>query len=242
MGKFGKWIGGGLGFTLGGPIGALAGFFLGSFFDDADSAQNTPYAANSQITQGDYMFSLLVLVAAVLKADGKILKSELDYVKKFLVQSFGNEGAKQSLIILKELTKQDIQVQEVCLQIRQFVDSSSRLQLVHFLFGIANADGQLHPDELRLIQQIATLLGLSAAEYSSLEAMFIPKTDWAYAILEITNEATNDEIKKAYRKMALKYHPDKVSYLGEDVQNAAKEKFQKLNEAYQLVCKERSIV
>ena len=244
MAKLGKWIGGGLGFTLGGPLGALAGFFLGSVFDEADQIIHKPDAdavRNGQITQGDYMFSLLVLVSAVLKADGKILRSELDYVKEFLIRSFGTEGAKQALVILKDLTKQNIPVTDVCMQIRKYVDHSSRLQLIHFLFGIANADGLVHPDELKLIQHIAMTLGISEADYSSIEAMFVPKTDWAYDILEIQNQSTNEEIKKSYRRMALKYHPDKVSYLGEDVQKAANEKFQKLNEAYQAICKERGI-
>jgi|SRR5665647_507434 len=244
MVKIGKWIGGGLGFTLGGPLGALAGFVLGSVFDEADNLLSKPEMVTGkkvQITQGDYMFSLLVLVSAVLKADGKILRSELDYVKEFLKRNFGTEGAKQALTILKDLTHQNIPVNDVCIQIRKYVDHSSRLQLVHFLFGIANADGFLHPDELKLIQHIATTLGISGADYNSIEAMFIPKTDWAYHILEIQEQSSNEEIKKAYRKMALKYHPDKVSYLGEDVQNAANEKFQKLNEAYQAICKERGL-
>jgi DnaJ like chaperone protein len=244
MAKIGKWIGGGLGFTLAGPLGALAGFVLGSIFDETESVLSKPEditGKKMQITQGDYMFSLLVLVTAVLKADGKILRSELDYVKEFLKRNFGTEGAKQALIILKDLTHQNIPVTDVCIQIRKFVDHSSRLQLVHFLLGIANADGVLHPEELKLIQHIAATLGISPADYNSIEAMFVPKTDWAYNILEIKEQATNEEIKKAYRKMALKYHPDKVSYLGEDVQKAASEKFQKLNEAYQAICKERGI-
>jgi len=244
MTKFGKWIGGGLGFTLGGPLGALAGFVLGSVFDETEILIQTPGDTTGkkvQITQGDYMFSLLVLVTAVLKADGKILRSELDYVKEFLNRNFGSEGAKQALTILKDLTQQNIPVTDVCIQIRKYVDHSSRLQLVHFLFGIANADGELHPDELRLIQHIASTLGISDADYNSIQAMFVPKTDWAYHILEIQEMATNEEIKKAYRKMALKFHPDKVSYLGEEVQKAANEKFQKLNEAYQAICKERGL-
>ncbi len=246
MAKLGKWIGGGLGFTLGGPLGALAGFFLGSFFDEADNIlqrpdRSTDGSGKGQITQGDYMFSLLVLISAVLKADGKILRSELDYVKEFLIRNFGTEGAKQALVILKDLTKQNIPVTDVCVQIRKYVDHSSRLQLIHFLFGVANADGLVHPEELKLIKHIAATLGISEPDYNSIEAMFVPKTDWAYNILEIQEQATDEEIKKAYRKMALKYHPDKVSYLGEDFQKAANEKFQKVNEAYQAVCKERGI-
>jgi DnaJ like chaperone protein len=242
--KLGKWIAGGLGFTLGGPIGALAGFMLGSLFDEAENVfpQSSQYeGAQVKTSKGDYFFSLLVLVTALLKADGKILKSELDYVKRFLRQNFGDEGAKEALGIIHNLSNQNIPVSEVCEQIRQFMDYSSRLQLIHFLFGIAAADGLVHPDEISLAEQIAVNLGISKNDYISIESMFVPKTDWAYDVLEIKNSATEDEIKKAYRKMAVKYHPDKVSYLGEDVQKAANEKFQKLNEAYQVICKERNI-
>ena len=244
MAKFGKWIGGGLGFTLGGPIGALAGFVLGSFLDEADTVfDNSVPATGSQVvtTRGDYLFSLLVLITAVLKADGKILKSELDYVKEFLKRNFGNEGARHALGVLRDLSSQNIPVTDVSYQIRQSMDYPSRLQLIHFLFGIAAADALVHPEELRLVEQIALNLGISKNDYTSIESMFVPKTDWAYDILEIISSAADEEIKKAYRKMAGKYHPDKVSYLGEDVQKAAKEKFQKLNEAYRVICKERNI-
>ena len=61
--------------------------------------------------------SLLVLVAAVMKADGKVVKSELDYVKQFFVRQFGQESAKQALLMLKDILKQEIPVRDVCLQI-----------------------------------------------------------------------------------------------------------------------------
>lgn len=243
MAKFGKWIGGGLGFTLGGPLGALAGFFLGSFFDEADQLFENQLPVSGQIkpTQGDYLFSLLVLVTAVLKADGKYLKSELNYVKAFFYKNFGEEGALQSLQILQKLREQEINKTEICLQIKQYMDHSSRLQLVHFLLGIASSDGNIDPAELLCIEQIAHLMGISENDYQSIEAMFVPKTDWAYSILEIEKNALPEEIKKAYRRMAVKYHPDKVSYLGPEIQKAANEKFQKVNEAYQVICKERNI-
>jgi DnaJ like chaperone protein len=240
---FGKLIGSGLGWTLGGPIGALAGFVLGTLFDLTDrSEQGTRnFRPGMQTTPNDYLFSLLVLVSAMMKADGKILKSELDYVKEFFKANFGIEGAQNALKVLQDLTKQDIPVVDVCLQIKNYMDYPSRLQLIHFLFGIAAADGEIHPEELKLIRGISANLGISNADYTSIEAMMIPKTDWAYDVLEIAPTASDEDVKKAYRRMAVKYHPDKVSYLGEEIQQAANEKFKKVNEAYQLICKERKI-
>lgn len=255
MAKFGKWIGAGLGFVAGGgPIGAIIGFVIGSAFDSASGPnkgtagnpynRTHPYGSattNTGNTTGAYAMSLLVLVAAVMKADGKTLKSELNYVKEFFVRNFGLESANEALKLLRDILQQDIPVADVCHQISRNMDYSSRLQLMHFLFGIAQADGEIHETEVKMIASIGVNMGISAADYDSIKSMFIKNTDSAYKILEIEPTASDDEVKKAYRTMAMKYHPDKVSYLGEDFQNAAKEKFQKVNEAYEEIKKARKI-
>ncbi|WP_167615068.1 TerB family tellurite resistance protein [Maribellus sediminis] len=242
MAKFGKWIGGGLGWAFGGPIGGIVGFMVGSMFDGGQEAvKRGTRGYSSQTTTGGYVMSLLVLVAAVMKADGKVLKSELDYVKRFLVHNFGEDSAQEAIKMLRDLLQQTIPVNEVCRQIQANMNYSARLQLVHFLFGIAQADGQVDPRELDLINQICNLMGIQRNDYESIQAMFIPNTDSDYKILEIERTATDDEVKKAYRRMAMKFHPDKVSTLGSDIQNAAKEKFQKVNQAYENIKKERNI-
>ena len=242
MAKFGKWIGGGLGWALGGPIGGIVGFMVGSMFDGGQEAvKRGTRGYSSRTTTGGYVMSLLVLVAAVMKADGKVLKSELDYVKRFLVHNFGEDSAQEAIKMLRDLLQQTIPVNEVCRQIQANMNYSARLQLVHFLFGIAQADGQVDPRELDLINQICNLMGIQRNDYESIQAMFVPNTDSDYKILEIERTATDDEVKKAYRRMAMKFHPDKVSTLGTDIQNAAKEKFQKVNQAYENIKKERNI-
>jgi len=243
MAKIGKWITGGLGWALFGPIGGILGFVVGSMFDGTEQSRLVGSAYQpKQTTQGGYIMSLLILVAAVMKADGKILKSELDYTKQFFVRSFGQAAAGEAIKILRDLLNQNIPVTEVCQQIRKNMDHPSRLQLVHFLFGIADADGQIHETEHQLISHIAQQMGISEKDYQSIEAMFIANTDAAYKILETELTATDEDLKKAYRKMAVKYHPDKVHYLGEDVQKAAHEKFQKVNEAWETIKKQRGIV
>lgn len=231
-------IAGGLGWVLGGPIGVIIGVAIGAMISDTDIQIRT----NGRTTPGDYAMSLLVLIAAVMKADGKVMKSELDYVKRFLVQNFGVDGAQEALIMLKDMLKQDIPVQDVCEQIASHVDYSSRLQLLHFLFGLASADGRFEPAEERIILLIGQSLGISEKEIDSIRSTFRDTREDLYKILEIDSNATNEEVKKAYRKMATKYHPDKVAYLGEEVKKAANEKFQKLNEAYEKIKKERGMV
>ncbi len=243
MAKFGKWIGGGLGWAFGGPIGAIIGFTVGSMFDGGKGQSQTGRGTgvSGRTTTGGYVMSLLVLVAAVMKADGKVLKSELDYVKKFMVHNFGEASAVEAIKLLKDLLNQTIPVDDVCQQIRQNMNSSARLQLVHFLFGIAQADGQIDASELKLITHICERMGISSGDFASIQAMFIPNTESDFKILEIERTATNEELKKAYRRMAMKFHPDKVSHLGEEFQNAAKEKFQKVNQAYENIKKERNV-
>lgn len=242
MAKFGKWIGGGLGWAFGGPIGGIIGFMVGSMFDGGQEAiKRGTSGYSARTTTGGYVMSLLVLVAAVMKADGKVLKSELDYVKKFLVHNFGEDSAQEGIKMLRDLLKQTIPVNEVCRQIQANMNYSARLQLVHFLFGIAQADGKVDLKEKELISYICKQMGIQNSDYESIEAMFVPNTDSDYKILEVERSASDDEVKKAYRRMAMKFHPDKVSTLGDDIQNAAKEKFQKVNQAYENIKKERNI-
>lgn len=244
MAKFGKWIGAGLGAFAGGPIGAIIGFTVGSMIDGSSEAIKTATRTSysGQTTAGGYVMSLLVLTAAVMKADGKVLKSELDYVKKFMVHNFGEASATEAIRMLRDLLNQTIPVNEVCRQIKQNMNYSARLQLLHFLFGIAMADGEVDTKEKEIISYIGREMGLSEKDYESIQAMFVPNTEADYKILEIETTASDDEVKKAYRRMAMKYHPDKVSHLGDDFQKAANEKFQSVNKAYESIKKERKMV
>jgi DnaJ like chaperone protein len=242
MGIFGKWLGGGLGFVMGGPIGGLLGFLVGSMLDSTTEQSTTYTTRTARTTQGDFGMSLLVLVAAVMKADGKVVKSELDYVKQFFVRQFGQESAKQALMMLKDIIKQEIPVRDVCLQISRNMDYSSRLQLLHLLFNVSLADSMIHPSEIEIIENISGYLGVASSDFLSIKNMFIPETNSSYKILEIDTSASNDEVKKAYRRMAMKYHPDKVSHLGDDFRKTADEKFKKVNEAYEKIKRERNIV
>jgi len=241
MGIFGKWLGGGLGFVMGGPIGGLLGFLVGSMIDGTTVTTSSYSPGTARTSQGDFGMSLLVLVAAVMKSDGKVVKSELDYVKQFFVRQFGEESARQALLTLKDILKQDIPVREVCLQIKDNMDYSSRLQLLHILFNVSLSDTAIHPLEIQVIEKISSYLGVRSGDFLSIKNMFIPETDSSYKILEIERSATDDEVKKAYRKMAVKYHPDKVSHLGEDIRKSADEKFARVNEAYNKIKKERNM-
>ena len=234
MAKYGKWISGGLGWVIFGPIGGIIGFAIGSIFD---SVETKIYTGES--SRNGFLVSLLVLSSAVMKADGKVLKSELDFVKGYFLKNFGADAAREAMILLRDMLKQSVPLKDVCYQIKENVDYHSRLQLLHFLFGIAQADGVISVEELKVLREIGEHMSLTNADFDSINAMFIPDNDKYYTILEVTPAATNEEIKKAYRQMAIKHHPDKVSHLGDDVRVAAEQKFKMVNEAYEKIKKER---
>lgn len=235
--SYGKWVGGGLGWAFGGPIGALLGFVFGSMFDGMNSGKREYGRTQS----GDFAVSLLVLTAAVMKADGVVKKSELNYVKDFYRANFGADRAGQYIKILGQILKQDLDIQQVGMQIRQYMDYSSRMMLVQYLFGVSQADGNVHIQEIDMIRTIAGLMGVSSADFDSIKAMFVKDTGSAYKILEISPDASDEEVKKAYRELAKKYHPDKVAHLGEEVKRAAEEKFTKLNAAYEAIKEKRGM-
>jgi DnaJ like chaperone protein len=239
MRKFGKWIGAGLGWTIGGPIGAILGFAFGTFLDSSNLERFEN--KNPDTTTGDFIVSLLVLIAAVMKADQRVTKSELTFVKNYLTKSFGEEETAEMLRMLRDILKQEIPLNDVTKQIRSRMDYPSRLQLLHLIFGIALSDGLITESEIIQLEHIGFDLGMSPADVNSLKSMFIKSSNWAYSVLEVGKNADNDEIKKAYRQLALKNHPDKVAYLGEEIRKRAQEKFQKINEAYEVIRKERGI-
>jgi DnaJ like chaperone protein len=189
----------------------------------------------------DFSAALLVLCAAVMKADQKIMRSELDYVRNFFSRQFGETHTKERMILFREILKQEIVIGQVCEQIRYNVDAPSKLQLVHLLFGLAASDGNPGDAEINVISQISHLIGISMRDFESMKAMFVTDFNSVYKILEIERSASDEEVKKAYRKMAVKYHPDKVHHLGPEYHKDAQEKFKKINEAYEKIKKERGI-
>ena len=233
-GNYKKWIWGGLGWAIGGPIGAILGYSLGAMKKTSSYSKRTTMG-------GDFLTSLLILFAAVMKADGVQKKSELEYIKGFLVNQTGISNTKNLLLIFKNILNQDFSLNDVCIQIKTQMDKPSRLQLIHILFGLSKADGDVHPAEVEIIKTISMQLGINEIEYKSIESMFKEDLDSAYSVLGISSSSSNLEIKKAYRKMANKFHPDKIAHLGEDFKDIAQEKFKSVTEAYHKIKKDRNI-
>ena len=252
----GGLIGGILGFfATRSFFGAFLGYFIGSTFDRFNSANSTSSGFkftnktysndasyySSKLTQNDFATALLILSGAVMKADGKILKSELNYVRQFFKQQFSPHLSSKYIRDFKDILKKDFVLSDVCYSINNSMPIRQRSLLIQYLFGIAKADGIVSDSEMKVIQRISSYFRISSIEFEQIKSLFYKDTSSFYKVLGIEESATNDEIKKAYRKMAIKHHPDKFNQLGEEQQKAAKNMFQKIQEAYEHIKKERSI-
>lgn len=270
-----KWIGGILGFMTAGPLGALAGVVIASFFEQTlnsfadggsdgssngsyrntyESSYYDRYGRQSQVNMGQrnsFLFSILVLASYIIRADGKVMHSEMNVLRTFLQQNFGQQAVSQGEDIVKKLFERQKQegygyrttIRSACQQIAMNMDYSQRLQLVSFLVMIAQADGSVVDAEIAALRDVAANLGLSAADVESMLNLRSSKDDLAaaYKVLGISPSATDDEVKTAYRQMALKHHPDRVSTLGDDVKRAAEKKFKEINDAKEKIYKARGL-
>lgn len=256
----GKWIGGILGFMAMGPLGALAGYALGTLLEGGSLFGNTfeqgQQKAASEYNEGrrnSFLFSLLVMASYIIRADGKIMHSEMEFVRNFLRLNFGEVAVAQGEQILLNLFEQRKQmdrnnpyafrdkIRECGIQIAANLSYEERLQLLSFLTDIAKSDKNVCREEIEALKEVALSMGLSDQEVQSILNLHGNSLDEAYRILEIDPTATDEEIRAAYRRLALKHHPDRVNKLGEDIRRAAEKKFQEINNAKERIYKARGI-
>jgi DnaJ like chaperone protein len=264
--KAGKWIGGIIGFMSGGPLGALAGYALGALFDNAinNKAEYTQeyeqygYKQSSAYdpvegNRTSFRFALLVMASYVIRADGKIMHSEMEYVRAFLRQNFGEEASQEGNAILLRLFEQRKEmernnpnefintIRQCGAQLAYALTYEQRLQLMAFLCGIARADGQVSPEEIDALKEIARYMQMQETEVDSLLNLGGNSLEEAYKVLGVSPNATDQEVRSAYRQLALKHHPDRVANLGEDVKKAAEEKFRQINKAKEIIYNARGL-
>ena len=256
----------------GGALGALAGVALGALFEYGLKAVNKDEGSSESGFAGggdaweqaerqryyegqrnSFLFSLLVLASYIIKADGKVMHSEMEFVRSFLRCNFGEAAVEQGNRILLRLFDEQKRmdasrqgafketIRQSCVQIAANMDYAGRLQLLNFLVMLAQADGSVPASEVDALKEVARFMGVADADINSMLKLSGGTLDDAYAVLGVSPDATDDEVRAAYRKLALKHHPDRVAALGEDIRRAAEKKFQEINDAKERIYKARGM-
>lgn len=235
-----KWLFAFIGYSFFRFPGAIVGYFLGNLIENFSTKNKFKKSRVNNISSQEFELNLLALASLVIKADGKVTKQELDYVRSYFVSAYGKERANATFKIFNDNIKNlGISPVKISRLFNSALNYESRLQVIHFLFGIAKADGNVSVSEINKLLEFSNLLRLSHADFQSIKAMFINEVGGAYKILEIEKSATDNQVKKAYRDLAKKHHPDKVQHLGDAYVKAAQEKFQKIQKAYERIKQER---
>jgi DnaJ like chaperone protein len=203
--------------------------------------------------RNSFLFSLLVMASYIIRADGKIMHSEMEFVRRFLRTNFGEDAVAEGEQILLNLFEQRKRmeatnpyafqntIRECGAQIAANMSYEERLQLLSFLAQIARSDGNVCAAEIDALKEVAQSMQLSAKEVESMLNLSGNSLEEAYKVLEVEPTATDDEVRAAYRRLALKHHPDRVATLGEDIRKAAEEKFQSINNAKERIYKARGM-
>ena len=254
----GKWIAGYLGWIVFGPLGGILGFLLGSFFESASlsgitGSEGRMGAMGGDQQQGDrnsFLLSMLAMAAYIIKADGRVMHSEMELVRNFLRQNFGEQAAGQGNEILLRLFEQEKQqgadafrdtIRRCCSEAARYLDYSGRLQMLQFLVMLAQADGRVDRSEEAALKEVAVWMQLRESDVDSMLHLQGDSLEDAYQVLGVSPKATDEELKKAYRRLALEHHPDRVAKLGDDVRQAAEKKFQEINAAKERIWKARGL-
>lgn len=238
-----KWIAAFIGYYLFRFPGAMLGFFIGGMIDRYKQGSSSIFQNRFSSNQpGKLQLNLLALSATVIKADGQVKTQELQFVRNFFIANYGSEQAAMIFETFNEQIKIEVQsISDLAMIFVQRTPYETRLQVLHFLFGVGNADGSISKSELNKINQIADALGIRSSDFESIQAMFIKDTESSYKVLEILPSASAEEVKKAYRNMAKKFHPDKLQSKDPALIKGAQEKFQEVQKAYEAIQKERDL-
>ena len=238
MATYEKWLGAGLGWVItGNPLGGLLGFLAGS----VTGGENSSTEKTKTVT--DFEVNLLVLASYLIKLDGKISAQEISFTNRFMNAHFDEQFSNKRTQILEHCLQKEYDLNIVCEQLRMYTKQTTRTQVVQFLFDLAMSDGAVSERENYFIFKIAGYLNINDVDFKRIKAGFAPSVFVEmishYQTLGVTKETSLAEIRTTYRKLVLKYHPDRNNQLSETEKKKLSLKLQHVKEAYEKIKAER---
>lgn len=240
-----------IGFAVGGTFGALAGYFLGSFLESLiPKKKGIPETV---------LYGITSLSVVLMKSDSSIMRSELYLFRDFMLNNFGKTAATKAIEIFQEIKDSNISIDESCEQLNKILNYTEKTEILRYLFQLSYVDGNLNQAELSVLQSISYKFNINQQDFLYIKNTFFyynrqqssyegrsPRPQYTnldndYAILGVSSSDSNEDIKKAYRKLAIENHPDKIEHLGEVARKKAEENFKKINQAYQRIKKQRGL-
>lgn len=244
----GWMFGAGIGFFMGGPLGAVVGGALQHHLGKEAQMGGTQSLPHHKKDEAVFITYLAAIMTKIAMADGRIDQAEVRTIQRFFKEKLGFPGVAMRYIegLIEQTQRLNPDMRQVALGFRSVAKHEQSLLLLDICYEVAMADGKITVSEQKELDFLASYLGVAHEEQKRIKTRFhvnghtstagaekTPMDD--YAILGVSRSASKDEIKKAYRQMAAQYHPDKVSHLGEELIEFADKKFKEISAAYKNV-------
>jgi len=256
---WGKIFGGAAGFALGGPLGAVLGGLAGHAVDRMrDSTQalldqdgpigeaeaEADHRADDNTKRVAFTIAVIVLGAKMAKADGVVTKDEIQAFRE--VFHVPPDEMKNVGRVFNQARKDSRGFEPYARQVgRMFRNNPAVLEeLLDGLFHIAKADGEVTDGERAYLEQVAAIFGLDQAAWERVLANNLNSQDHdPYELLGVSRDATDDEVKRAYRNLVKENHPDRLVSQGmpQEFIDVANEKLATINGAYDRIRQQRGI-
>ncbi len=236
MSLIGGLVGGMIGFTFLGPLGALIGSVVGSRMSRNSVRRKNPNNFDHQVA---FFAALFACLAKIAKADGQVTKEEINKIEDFITQKFNLDGEQRNFAIniFQKAKDDNVSFDAYAKQLSSLLKRSPNSLMIFYelLFELAMADGELHPNEEKLLRKVPRIFGFNDGLYNQLFQKYGLKTQNFYEVLGVSKKMSFEEIRKVYLKKRREFHPDKLISKGlpEELIEKAQEKFIEIQEAYE---------
>jgi DnaJ like chaperone protein len=244
-----------LGLWVGGPLAIILftffGGVVGHLYDNARALPEFTSIEGLDVTRDEldaqaqehFARHLCALFIELARADGEVSRAEVRVVREYFQNElkYGPEALDTVRLFLKEFLQKPPSLEESLAACKDELPTGDRLLLLDTLYQLALADGALQRSEQETLRRIVKELGFTEEDRRSIAARHLGTGDSDYARLGLTPEASDAEVKRAYRQLAAAHHPDRVAHLGPGAVKQATRRFQELQEAYKTIQRLRGL-